>query len=195
MVVIPSPRGGRGVCFKNANLSWGCNAAWYQAVGLGASCWASGTYTALLCHWLACLHPGLTAVRGRLRRPASSAPSPGRAAALCSSATWTRSHPPKTFPVTSSTLLIHLRQCASSIPPSFLVTSCMGSSDDVRAPSSVVLLWCLQLQQLQQLQQRKAFAAFFVPLFFISLPTCASHTLQTNTSGVRLSQHFDPLRF
>lgn len=97
MVVIPSPRGKRGVCFKNANLSSGCNAAWYQAVGLGASCWASGTYTALLCQWLACLHPGLTAVRGRLRRPASSAPSPGRAMALCSAATWTRSHPPKTF--------------------------------------------------------------------------------------------------
>lgn len=96
------------------------------------------------------------------------------------------------FPVTSSTLLIHLRQCAPNIFLSFLIAGCMGSSDEVRAPSSAVLLWCLQLQQLQQ---RKAFSASFIPFFFIMLPSCASYTLQTNTSAARLSQHSAPPPF
>lgn len=179
MVVIPSPRGWRGVCFKNASLSSGCDTAWYQAVGLGASCWASGTSTALLCQWLACPHPGLTAVRGRLRRPASSAPSPGRAAALCSS------HHSNSFasdPKLSRDLLYPLdspppvcSQHPSVFSSSLLVRAAVTT---LRAPSSAVLLWRLQLQQLQQ---REAFAASFIPPFslFRSPPALRIPSKQT----------------
>lgn len=109
-------------------------------------------------------------------RPASSAPSQGRAAALRCSATWTRlvHNRPKLprdlfYPLHTHT---HLRRCAPSTPlPSSLVVW-----DDAGAPSSAVPSRVLSSAAAAVIPARGVRCLFY-PVFFllISLPSCASY--------------------